>query len=163
MSKGKSGFTVVELLIVIEIIFIIVVLAYPQLRRSFMSANEASAVGSIRSIVVGQASFKTAGFIDIDGNGEGDYGTLSQLGKPDASGTTPPFVDTYLAAGQKSGYTFTVTVTTGAGDTPPSYICTALPSKPGKSGYKMYYVDDTNVIRVTSDGTFPGPGAPPLQ
>lgn len=161
--KRNSGFTMVELLIVIEIIVIVAALAVPRIMRATMSANEASAVGSLRSIAVGQSSFKTAGFVDQDGDGEGDYGSLAQLGNPDSMGNTPPFVDQYIAAGSKSGYRFSIIVRPGGPDVSPGYFCFAIPEKPGGTGYKIYFLDETNVIRVTTDGTLAGPTSPPLQ
>jgi len=68
-----------------------------------------------------------------------------------------------LASGFDSGYRFEITVFPGGGGTPPSYVCVAIPIAPGKSGYKMYYVDATNIIRVTNDGTLPGPTSPDLE
>ncbi|MCP4641835.1 MAG: prepilin-type N-terminal cleavage/methylation domain-containing protein [bacterium] len=158
--KKNAGFTMVELMIVMEIIVIIAALAIPQIMRAVMSANENSASGSLRNVAVGQASFKTAGFADVDGDGEGDYGTLDQLANPDASGVTPPFIDRHIASGLKSGYVFVMTVMTGGPGAPPAFQCYGVPAKPGRTGFKMYYVDDSNVIRVTTDGTLPGPESP---
>ena len=160
--KQQRGFTLVELMVVMEVIMILVILAYPTLRRSFMTANESSAAGSIRMIATGQASFKGATFRDDDSNGEGDYANLAQLHNPDGAGFTPPFIDETLATGTKSGYVFTIAVTAGSGTTAPAYTCIATPEDPGSTGYKMYYVDETGVIRVTVDGNAPGPGSHPM-
>lgn len=160
--KRKDGFTMIELILVIEIIVILLLLAWPQLRRSYMSARENSAVGSMRTISTGQTTYKTACFRDDDGNGDGDYGTLAQLENPDGAGATPALIDSTLATGFKSGYVFTITVNPGGGGVPPSYSCTAIPLKPGETGYKMFYVDETGLIRCTTDGTAVGPTSTPL-
>ncbi len=161
--KRRGGFTLIELMIVIAIIAIIAAIAIPNLLRSRMSANEASASGAMRTISTAEVAFQTAAFVDSNADGMGDYGSLAQLGNPDGSGALPAFVDAVLINGYKQGYAFTVNVTLGNGTTPPSYTCTAVPTAPGQTGWRQYYVDDTGVIRFTSDGTGVSPSSPPLN
>lgn len=163
LRNREHGFTLLELMIVVALIAIIAAVAIPNLLRSRMSANESAAVQGLRTISTGQAGFKEAAFVDADGDGAGDYGTLDQLSNPDGAGESPPFVDGALASGTKLGYLFTVAPVPGGGGLPSSYTALALPQAPGNTGWTQYFVDETGVIRFTGDGTAVSSDSAPLN
>jgi prepilin-type N-terminal cleavage/methylation domain-containing protein len=161
--KKNTGFTLIELMIVVAIIAIIAAIAIPNLLRSRMSANEASAAGAMRTLSTAEVQFQTAAFVDGNADGIGDYGTLAQLGNPDGAGATPPFIDSVLAAGSKQGYNFATTLVAGTAAANPAYTVIATPAAPGRSGYRRYFVDESGVIRFTANGTAPTVASTPLN
>ena len=151
MRNKQKGFSLIELLIVVAIILIIAAIAIPNLLRSKMAANEASAVASLRtyntSIVAYQTTYATDPATD-----------LSQLG-PTAAGTAPSstaadLVDSLLgvAAPVKSGYSFTYAPVAATPVT--QYSIVAVPVSTA-TGQRKFYTDQSGVIWQTTNGTTP--------
>jgi len=159
--KKQKGFSLIELLIVVAIILIIAAIAIPNLLRSRMAANEASAVDSLRTIntaeVAYSTTYPTVGFTGLGGLG----GTAPCTAATSAAAC---LVDQVLAptgggAGTKSGYTFNVTASAA-----PSvqYTSTGLPQVPGQSGQRGFCSDQSGVIRQNQAGTGCANTDPPL-
>ena len=142
MRNEQRGFSLIELLIVVAIILIIAAIAIPNLLRSKMAANEASAVGSMRTINTSSVAFSTT---------YGNYPTkLSDLGPSTApTSTAADLIDSALVTGGKSGYTFTFS----AAAPYQGYSIQASPTTPGVTGQRYFYTDQSGVIRFNLSAT----------
>ena len=70
----RTGFTLIELMIVIAIIAIIAAIAIPNLLESRITANEAAAATSLKSgLFPAQVQFQAGGYVDVNGNGRGCF------------------------------------------------------------------------------------------
>lgn len=138
--QKERGFSMLELLIVVAIVTLIAAIAIPNLRTARQSANAASAVQSLRTITTAQQMFK---------NKTQQYAILAQLAP---EGT----LDNSLGSGNKSNYTFTITVTADF----EHFTCNATPQE-DPFNLIHYFVDETSVIRY-EQGTPAGATSPPI-
>ena len=145
MKPYNRGFSLIELLIVISIILIIAAIAIPNLLRSRIAANQASAVQSCRVI-------NSAEIVYSSTYSQGYAPSLTALAPPpngtDTTSSAAGLIDNVLAAGVKSGYAFTYTPTMPDGQNfYQGYTLNANPSQVGLSGNNYYFTDHSYVIR----------------
>ena len=143
MKKKEAGFSLIELLIVVAIILIIAAIAIPNLMKSKMAANQSSAVASLRTLNTSEVTYSST-------YNQGFSLSLIQLGPPSSGAATSAaagLVDSVLAGGSKSGYTFTYVAGAAVNGSTPSYTINANPVTAGTSGQSYYFTDESNVVR----------------
>jgi type IV pilus assembly protein PilA len=183
MRRNSKGFSLIELLIVVAIILIIAAIAIPDLLKSRQAANQASAVGSLRTLNTSEVTYSSTYTLGFSPD-------LASLGPPAAgvadSAANANLIDSILAGGIKSNYQFnyqanpatspatpiacTVNPAAGAvaqGATPAagtnvsSYTANASPFACATGNGNYYFSDQSGVIRQNNTAVA-GPADSPL-
>jgi type IV pilus assembly protein PilA len=159
--KKNDGFTLIELMIVMAIIVTLASVAISNVGRLRQSANEASAIVSIRAINSAETTYAAS-------CGGGGYATtLTALGLAPAGGVA--FISPDLGVANpaiKSGYTVTVmglsaattvmaaanTCNAAATDALTGYHVTAVPVTVGTTGQRSFASDNRGTIYQLTTG-----------
>jgi len=152
--SASSGFTLMELLIVIAIILILMLMAIPTIGSLKKKANETSAINSVQVINKAEIQYEST----YPANG---YACSLQAlgGDPSAgapSATSAQILQPDLASGYKSGYIFTLgnctKVTINGTDRYTGYQVTAVPETVGKTGDRSFCSDQFGTIKQDPAG-----------
>ncbi|HKU28282.1 MAG TPA: prepilin-type N-terminal cleavage/methylation domain-containing protein [Candidatus Sulfotelmatobacter sp.] len=146
--RKQSGFSLIELLIVIAIILVIAAIAIPNLIRAKIAANESAASGSLRTINTAEMSY-------LNAYPSSGYANLAALGSGGvhpcvASSTSACLIDDNLAlataAPGKSGYIYS-----GNGNMS-TYFASAMPNVPNVTGVRSFCSVEDSTVRVDTSG-----------
>lgn len=176
--NDARGFSMVELMMVMGLVCVLTAIAMPTVMRARMTGNEASAVGSVRTIMAAQQTYSAscmAGAFAV---------TLDDLAKP-APGNNQAFVGPEIGHNgiMKSGYILEVqrdglvgvadvgspaeTCNSSVGQPVSSYFVHGDPASPGITGIRFFAADPRNTIYTDSipitNPLTPGGTVVPLQ
>jgi type IV pilus assembly protein PilA len=156
--RNRQGFSIIELLIVVAIILVIAAIAIPNLLKARISANEASAVSSLRQIKTAETAYYSA---------YANTGYAAALVNLGCNGPCPNpltsaqsgFLDDSLALASggapRSGYTFAATgiAVSGVND---EFVVGAVPIHVGATGGRDFCsTSQGNILFQTSTGSPP--------
>lgn len=145
-SERQRGFSIAEIVVMVAILLVIAAIAIPSLLHSNLSENESSAVDSLRMLNSVCTSYSTL---------YGGYpSSLAKLGPGvPASSASADLIDSALAGGSKNGYVFRYTPgAAGVSGNILSYTITANPIRPGTSGRRGFFTDQSAVVRANMAG-----------
>ena len=154
IDRQESGFTLMELLIVISIILILMLVAIPTAGKIRKHANELSAVKSLQTLDQAESMYNS----DYPANGFAC--SLTALGGDPSSGAPSPtgaqMINGELTTGIKSGYIFNITnctkSTANNSERITGYTLTAVPATVGKTGDRGFCMESGGSIKADPAG-----------
>jgi prepilin-type N-terminal cleavage/methylation domain-containing protein len=142
--RQRHGFTLVEIMIVVAIIALLAAIAIPNLLRARHNANEAAAIAAVRTISTACESFRAA-----------QTPTSYPANLAALSAATPAYIDAGLAGATaagtaRQGYFYTYALVNAN-----QFTCTASPALSGTTGTRIFFVNESGVIRLNNVSGLP--------
>ncbi len=165
-------------MIVVAIIAVIAAIAVPNLLIAKSSANESAAIAAMRQIVTCQAQVLNQRYVDMDGDGRGEFAFFGELsgsiGPRGGAGLpmTPPLLSQSFGAVQagrisRQGYNFMIYLPDvggiGVEELPSTYAkvnadlaeenwcCYAWPANRGTTGRRVFFANQTGELLFSSN------------
>lgn len=134
-----TGFTLIEIMLVVGIIALLATIAVPQMLRSRINANEVAAISALRTL----ANACQAYYNDIIPH-------TYPLNLPALNSTSPPYIDAVLAnatarSRAKQGYWFSYTRLDAE-----HFTVIAWPRYFGRTGTRNFFTDETSIVTYTT-------------
>ncbi len=132
-SHFLTGFTLIEMMVVVAVVIVLVSIAVPSVLRSRVVANEGAAIANLRTL------YNSAQSYHID---SGQYPSLLS----DLSNAVPPYLDSVLGSGTKQGYNFIY-----ESPDPDRFTVHANPAHAGLLRGRYFFMDEGGSIRYRVD------------